>query len=363
MRSLDGLRGLAAALVVFGHLVNASVPSLSLVNVDLPTHLNGLENVLAYTPLHVLYAGQDWVIVFFVLSGFVLSLGGKFIAARYYPGRFVRLYVPVWAALGVAAVAHLSVSHGYIVGATHWLNTHDVSLSPVRFAHDFTLIFGAGDGAFSTVLWSLRWEVLFSLLLPLYLFVGKRLGIVWGVGLSLLVILIGGRRSEYLHYLPAFMLGVVLALNRPKGVIRSAGAVGALLLGSLIGLSANWWLPAGNAQSIGQVLTAASSLGLLICAMNAGPFRTALDTRPMQLLGRRSFSLYLVHEPIVVAIAFALGGHAGLGLLAITALPLVVVVTEAFYRMIERPSHRWARWLAHRTSALFSAEATTPRAR
>ena len=60
--------------------------------------------------------------------------------------------------------------------------------------------------------------------------------------------------------------------------------------------------------------------GLVATAMVPGPFGRWLETRPMQAVGRRSFSLYLVHEPIVVATAFALGGRPSTLLLAVAAL-------------------------------------------
>ena len=63
----------------------------------------------------------------------------------------------------------------------------------------------------------------------------------------------------------------------------------------------------------------------------------------MQWVGRRAFSLYLVHEPLLVAIAFALGA-------SLAPLPFVILVAIAglvvcalFFRWVEMPSHRLAR--------------------
>jgi peptidoglycan/LPS O-acetylase OafA/YrhL len=353
VRSLDGLRGLAAAIVVVGHLVNASVPSLSAVNTGQQPSLDGLQRALAYSPLHVLYAGKDWVIVFFVLSGFVLSLaaseGASFVAASYYPNRFVRLYVPVWASLLIAVAAHVAVSHAAVPGATLWLNLHDTPLSAGRAAHDVSLMFGAGDGSFSTVLWSLRWEVLFSLLLPLYLLAARRQPLLSAV-VSLAVILVGARRSEFVHYLPTFMLGVSLAYGRSQlAALMTSGRTWMLLGLSATCLTANWWMPAGFGQNLGMMLTAASAAGFVACAIYPGGLRSLLESSPLQLIGKRSFSLYLVHEPLVVAMAFALGGRQSLVVLAAASLPVVVLVTEGFYRFVERPSHGWARRLGHRS--------------
>jgi peptidoglycan/LPS O-acetylase OafA/YrhL len=311
-------------------------------------HLTAFERIIAYTPIHALWAGQEWVIVFFVLSGLVLSLaasqGQPFDAASYYPRRLVRLYIPVWAAVVLAAFAHVAVSHHAVRGATPWLNSHSVSLSPGRTAHDLTLIFGAGDGSLTTVLWSLKWEVLFSLLLPAYLLAAQKLNSILLTCASLLVILLGG--SGYTHYMPVFMLGVVLAYSRPwitQHLTRTRALI--LLLVSFCLLSGDWWMPS---ERLGTTFVAVGAAAMVACGMVPGHFSGVLDSKPFQLVGSRSFSLYLVHEPLLVALAFALGGTPSLPLLLLVTIPLIALVTEAFYRVVERPAHRLARMFAAR---------------
>ncbi len=347
VRSLDGLRGLAASVVVIGHLINATVVPLAFVFAGRPAHLSRVEWLIAYTPLHIFFAGRNWVIVFFVLSGFVLSLaaaqGARFLAARYYPSRFVRLYVPVWAALIVAAVAHEVVAHNPVRGATPWLSDHALPLATHMAGHDVTLIFGAGDGGFSTVLWSLRWEVLFSLLLPAFLFVAARLDRRLTAAASLAIMFLFASRSPYAYYLPPFMLGVALAYSRSEVIELLRGKVLIVTALSAGALTANWWLTGFAALHAGPMLVAAGAAGLVAVGLTPGAFAQLLDTRPLQLLGRRSFSLYLVHEPLLVAAAFALGGRPSVVVLTAVTLPIIAVITEIFYRLVERPSHGWAR--------------------
>ncbi len=97
--------------------------------------------------------------------------------------------------------------------------------------------------------------------------------------------------------------------------------------------------------------------------MHPGHFARLLRSKPFQLVGSRSFSLCLVHEPLVVALAFAMGGKPSLRLLLLAAIPLIVLVTEGFYRLVKRPSHRLARMAAggRRTHAARRAkEETSP---
>jgi peptidoglycan/LPS O-acetylase OafA/YrhL len=356
VRSLDGLRGLAALIVVLGHATVASLPALAAVALMHPVRLSSFERAITYTPLHILWSGNNWVIVFFVLSGFVLSLaasgGNRFVGTTYYPNRFVRLYIPVWAALIVAVIAHVAISHSHIDGATLWLNLHDAPLSIGPAAHDVTLIHGGGGGSFTTVLWSLQWEVIFSLLLPLYLLIASRLNLILVAGVSLLIVLLAGAHNEYARYLPTFMLGTVIAYGR-AGIVRhlTRRRVWVTLGISSCFLAGNWWMPSGVRQDVGEMLVALGAAGLVICGMAGGQFAGLLRTRPFQIVGRRSYSLYLVHEPLVVAMAFALGGRPSLPLLLVTALPVVAIVTELFYRLVERPSHRWARLAGQRVHA------------
>jgi peptidoglycan/LPS O-acetylase OafA/YrhL len=67
----------------------------------------------------------------------------------------------------------------------------------------------------------------------------------------------------------------------------------------------------------------------------------------VQWLGRISFSLYLIHEPIIVATAFALPQSArNVWLPLLIALPIVFAASWLFYRFVEGPSHRLSQRLA-----------------
>ena len=129
--ALDGLRGLAALVVVFGHLANASWPAFS--NVGRPgagvPPVGGVNWLVHRTPLELLVAGHEAVIVFFVLSGFVLTLplmgrGRRFDPLAYYPRRVARLYLPVWAAVAVAVFLHVLVARHATAGMSWWLAGH-----------------------------------------------------------------------------------------------------------------------------------------------------------------------------------------------------------------------------------------------
>lgn len=114
VRSLDGLRGLAAITVVASHALMV-VPAMALTIRTPPSDVASVQWWLYHTPLNLLWAGQQAVLVFFVLSGFVLAELVSRSSTRngwmrgFYAQRFVRLYLPVWGAVGLAALLAVAV--------------------------------------------------------------------------------------------------------------------------------------------------------------------------------------------------------------------------------------------------------------
>jgi peptidoglycan/LPS O-acetylase OafA/YrhL len=384
VRALDGLRGLAALVVLLHHVLLASAPQLAYAYDGVPQPRGAVVWLLTYTPLHIVWAGPEAVVVFFVLSGFVLSLpvarGGRLRVGAYYPSRFARLYLPVWGALALAAALHLAVSHHAVAAASWWLNAHAQPLRAHAARLDASLLAGAGDWGFTTVLWSLRWEVLFSLLLPLLLLAPLRRH-AWSTAGALLCFLallraggslgagaarveagsgpLGAGVGEYLLELPPFVLGALLAfhhaqLERLAAALRARTARAAaakLALGAACvgGLTAGWWLP-GSANP--AALVAAGACLAVVAALTVGGFGGFLESAPMQWTGKRSFSLYLVHEPLVVALAFALGGRPSPLPFALLAIPLALALAAVFFRCVEYPAHRLARrWASYSAAA------------
>lgn len=101
IRYLDGLRGLAAFVVVFHHFILAFYPALFLGSAEAKIHLMpGEEEFFSGSAFNILYSGNFAVCIFFVMSGFVLS--HKFFLIKDHEiitesaiKRYVRLVVPV----------------------------------------------------------------------------------------------------------------------------------------------------------------------------------------------------------------------------------------------------------------------------
>lgn len=71
---------------------------------------------------------------------------------------------------------------------------------------------------------------------------------------------------------------------------------------------------------------------------------------PVQWLGKRSFSLYLTHEPVILSIAVTTGWTHPAAIL-VSAVPLCLLTCTLFYRAVEEPSHGASRGLGKHVQA------------
>ncbi|WP_314854025.1 acyltransferase [uncultured Microbacterium sp.] len=371
--SLDGLRGAAALVVVATHIL-VVIPAVSAViwRHEEPPVGSGAW-LLFRTPLVVLTLGDQAVMIFFIMSGFVLALsllrGPQTPRGTlgYFGRRLVRLYLPVWASLILASLlATIVVREKF---GSEWLASHprpDLHI----VLRDAILVMGTSN--LNSPLWSLTWELWFSLLLPVIIALYRLMRVQrWWVGfVALLVVASLSSRlpimaelplawlsRPLLQYMPIFVLGVVLAERRnsiaawashlPRRCWLPAWIVTAAML-----LVPPMLLPIGDARPAvflwGCEIVAAAAVVFL--AIHHPRSASLLESRPMTWLGRRSFSLYLTHEPLIVSAALLLGAIAWWPWLgwAVLLLPVILLVAALFFRWVEAPSHALARWVGRR---------------
>ena len=134
------------------------------------------------------------------------------------------------------------------------------------------------------------------------------------------------------YYAPCFLIGAALSLGALERLpIRREHSV-ACLCGALMLLCSD------NLFSI-----SVASILLILLAQLPGRMRSVLQSRPLVFLGRVSFSLYLVHVPLLVGLSHAL--HDIMPKSAITGLAVVLSIPAAWviYLAAERPAQRLAR--------------------
>lgn len=385
--SLDGLRGVAAVTVMVYHALLV-VPAVAAIFVfgHEPNSLS-LEWWLYHTPIRLAFAGPEAVLVFFMLSGFVLTLpllkGGSLHHWRAYFGRrLLRLYLPVWGAIVFAYLIALIVPRDPEFGSA-WLRMHLAPQLSVAL-RDGVLLHGTSN--LDSPLWSLQWEVWFSLLLPL-LFFGLwvlRASRWWFPAVILLAATSAVAHDAsvkaalsslpgawmtwgLLTYLPVFGIGMILATKSERlatfaiwiGSRRHAHFVWFTLTGGALVLTiCSTVFPVSLVKSVAdsELFFGAELLGivlLLFVSMHAPGMQRLFQSAPIQWAGSRSFSLYLIHEPILVATALATRSHDYLPWLfiAMALVPVILVAAEAFNRLIEHPAHLLAKTVGRRLAS------------
>ena len=324
---------------------------------------------LEFTPLKLLTAGNEAVLIFFVLSGFVLAVpvlrAPSYDWVAYYFRRTIRLYLPVIASIALAAIviyAHPQKSGN----GSSWVDAYSVK-SPSWGLFLQSLDIFEPANAVNNPLWTLRWEMIFSLALPFFVFGALLVRRQWVpvlVGAVVLVFLGTLKDVSFLLYLPVFFCGSVLAANADRLLewsTRVRGRPGvsiawlALLLGGCVLLIAHWLLQPflTHAVIVDEFLLGLSFVGAVVIVAVAflwRPFEAALTVAPVRWLGRVSFSLYLVHVPIILAFANVFGAG-NWPLTVAVAIPVSLVVAELFARFVEQPAHRLSKRVGSAVSA------------
>lgn len=364
LRSLDGLRGAAAAIVLLHHSL-LLIPSFS------ATYQGGAAPVqgslvwwLSYSPLKLLTAGGESVIVFFVLSGLVVALPvlrrPMFDWLAYYPQRVLRLVLPIIGSVVLAAILIVLVRQTPFQEPGTWLYSY--STPDLNFFQVLAAVNLFGDGTnfhINNPMWSLRWELYFSLALPIFVLLAVALRRWWiAAGVFAVLLTLAGRLVGFdvLDFFPSFFLGALIAakLDDFRGFadrvntrrLRHLIWASFTLTGSLM-LIASWLtgpLPASLAK-LTPALYALTPLGASIIVMACigwGALDRVLSMRVPQLAGKISFSLYLTHVPVLIFTSYPLQGQP-LPIVIVVGDCLAIVVATGFFWLVEACCHVFSR--------------------
>ncbi len=367
---LDAVRGLAAFSVLLYHSWLILPEPWHFIDLSLlPGEFLSPGFLLKFTPLHLLVAGPSCVALFFVLSGYVLSISmaasKSFHYGRFFIRRVCRIYLPFAAAILGAAVAYVLVSPGPVENASAWLTSDQWSAIPdARLILGHLLMLGTMDfQSLDPPMWSLVIEMRISIIFPALYFVmirWPRIGLVASVviytaasifmqviGESVPISLIGSVAFTF-EFLPFFVLGILMFIVRdwiatlyatsPPNLRRSALLVGVMLLGfPSIGpqttisavLKAIWLI----AVSLGSIAT-------IILALHSHVAGRVLRQTWAQWLGKVSYSLYLTHMLVLFTAIHSLDNDMPLPAILGLAFPTCLLVAGIVHRLIELPAMR-----------------------
>ena len=379
---LDSIRGIAAIAVVAFHCWAAA---------DGPERL-GLTGAAGSPATRVLHAlsyfldmGRAAVMLFFVLSGFVLARslqGGRNTYGGYAVKRILRIYPAFAVVVGSSLLLHL------IIGTPH--PAPNVLMERVAAGNQTALdvvqaltLWGTAHSLnLDLVMWSLVHELRISLLFPLLLWsvqVHRR----WTVAACLAVsvactgglyettgrVAYGFIETAFVQTLAVtgffivfFAAGAHLALESGRIAAR-VRALPAPVTAGLLGLCLLVFLKGDHgaevrATSLVDYAHGAAAAGLIALSLGGGRFARGLCHPALTWLGRVSYSLYLVHLPVLYVVMQTFG--AGRPLL--TGLSVVVIsllAAHALARWIEFPFMGLGRRLSRRFAQVRSVGATT----
>ncbi|HMI25950.1 MAG TPA: acyltransferase [Streptosporangiaceae bacterium] len=348
---LDGIRGLAALFVVLNHIFERAWPGYP-------------ANRAPFWAAWMLY-GRFAVVIFIALSGFSLGLGPARSGWRiksittYAHRRAWRILPPYWAAL----VFSLLVTW-FVLAQPGWAVPNGKSVVVYGLLGQDAFSAGSPNRAF----WSIAIEAQLYVLLPLLLLLVRRVSARAMVGLVAAIVVTIGllgphvplMNSALVKFTPdlavLFAVGLLAAgivtagehtRSRPWAGYALAATVPAIAL--MVVKGSTWsslnlfWLDLAWAPAVGCFLAA-------IATSRPRPVIRFLDGRLPRSLGSCSYSLYLTHMPIVIAVSYGLVlGRVATGtptffVLAAILLPVTVCFARLFAAVFELPFQRHRGW-------------------
>jgi peptidoglycan/LPS O-acetylase OafA/YrhL len=353
---LDGIRGVAALFVVMHHVWQFVVGR---------PDLGRLPHWFKY--LSFLTFGQHAVVVFIVVSGYCLMMpvarsadgtlsGG---IQNFVKRRARRILPPYYAALVISCLCILFVPALHTPRNTMW-DIAFPALTPESLVSHLLLVhnlFRSFQWTIDPPLWTvaLEWQIYFVfalILLPLWRRFGTASAVIAAFAIGII--------PAYLHenfactwFLGAFSLGMLAALFNfdPKlnERIRSAPLSGLSLILTVV-LIVYLFIVNHHRELIiitETFIALNTALFLAACTQriqSAKPLIVSnlLGARPMIQLGSFSYSLYLVHYPLLAYLFLAMVPHhlhpiKIFALLVFPGIPLILLASYIFHRAFELP--------------------------
>ena len=375
---LEGVRAVAALQVMLMHYLTFFQPSSYCT-----PYLLCWQEKLRSIGLFFAVDGFAAVGIFFILSGYVLTIAfcGRGLAVTpLLARRWLRLQFPALASLALAAVLFAVFSDSFlsaaqINGSLSWAQGVDPKtyglfdvlregfLTTLFFGHHSTSLltpFGIhvfSDQTLNLPLWSMHAEFWGSMVVIFLIALRDRSP---AYSLAVILCLI----AFLLHPIALFIVGHLLAVTEQgkrearSGLARNAAALGLIALGLIVMTVRDnliraditydfFTIPWFHAQSpfhfFGYLGACFVFLGIVLSSW----VQNLLRTRPLVYLGRLSFSIFLLHAPILLTLgAAAQTALAQIEVLQNAAAPLAfllsvfltLVAAHFFARFIDEPS-------------------------
>ena len=367
--ALEGIRGLAAIVVVLHHFAFAFFPLLILGS-GAVQHMRFEDNIHG-TPLALLFSGTFAVAIFFVLSGFVLTIGFfqtkkdsiiKKLAAK----RYLRLMLPALAITMVCCVLMKLGFPQYIAKAANitgssWLLGEGWNFTPhfLGALYSGTVgIFLEGKSGYDNVLWTMATEFIGSFIVFAFVLLFGKSKYRW---ISYVMAMILTFNTWFLPFIFGMALADLYASGRLEAFKKKRWIAGALV-GTVFFGSYTWSAPASVYTVINTQFFSSITINYLVLYLTLGAtflvfsvlasrrLTSWLKKPKISALGKYTFSLYLVHLPILyttgVLTFLILYPRLGYNITALITflvnVPVIALTTVIFQRYIDAPAVKFS---------------------
>ena len=357
--AIDALRGIASLGIVIYHARSETWVGLRTLYVE-GTNYSVLDRAIGLVSIPFSYMGS-FIILFFVISGVCIHLPNVRSSERLHVGHYLkrrlgRVYPPY------AAAIFLTMLLAILCGRDGYIQIPPIS----RYIESFLLVqnppLGSGQVPLNGALWTIPIEVQAYLAYPLLLITYRKLYryrylfssvFIMSMILGILFGSLEITKNTFLAYVFCWASGMVIAEQIIQPSDNAFISIKTSISGRIISATILIAL-AIETLRLGLLSTTLWTLaygGLIIYSVRTWKFpRSGYLFRANKLvlyLGRISYSLYLVHYPILKIIRWLLlhytEGIPSNFLVPILSALICVPFAEVFYRYIEKPSHLWAK--------------------
>jgi peptidoglycan/LPS O-acetylase OafA/YrhL len=369
LTSLDAVRGIAACTVILSHCYGAII---------LGHQFAQFDQSLWSIPLRPLHNGAAAVIIFFVLSGYVLALpyfrGTQSSYPRYLIKRFCRIYIPFAAAIFLSAFLYSSTTRQPVANASEWFNGIWPSAWPGTsvFVNHFLMLGTAQDMTLDPVIWSLVHEMRISVLFPLLIIMCRDTRLAVAAALVLLVAstkmlaAFGQNVGQSAHpalaanlhitflwtaqIVPYFITGILLSKHHEE-ITALWARVGnpvriCVIVAPVIAFSVSHGFMSAKKDAFYDLGAAI----VIVLALEV-PTLTAFLNNPIpQWLGRISYSIYLIHLPIMLVLIPVLIGRVPLGFVVAAVMAASLAAATLMHILVEAPAIRLGQQVTRRVT-------------
>ncbi|WP_409422296.1 acyltransferase family protein [Pseudaeromonas sp. ZJS20] len=355
--TLDSLRGLASISVLFNHMW--------MVTPILPF-------IFSVSPIRILIYGHAAVILFFILSAFVLSHqldNNKMSYPKYITKRICRIYIPYFFAISISIFLYNQFNLPIYNDFSEWFYKFwPTTISDGVIFEHFVLVANIHTDTFNTVIWSLVHEMRISIIFPFIFFMSKRCNLI---SIFTICVFLSGIASlndlyrfevsnghqtsffDTLHYCSIFLIGSTLYVRKDKiisTIVAMSSFIKVLLLSVGVFLygyaKVSEMLIKGNfSHKVTEyVLTIGSCLIIVVC-LGSLRLKTIMENKIFIFLGKISYSVYLLHFIIMISLLHIYGNVLNVYIIYIVSFLLSLISAYLFNVAIEQPSAKFGNWL------------------